>query len=297
MNERMIKIYQALYAKDNCTKEKLMEYLGVSSIKTVENNIKSLDEITYDLKLRKYRFIELLPTYIPNESFFNIFKNSIVNKLLRNDFFLLKEDISSLKTNTMIKTSELSSLAQKIIMFYNAINNNCILKVEYKKYNSDLGYKYIKPNTIFSNGFTYYAYITYAKENKVNIDETRTFAFNAIGKIEPIEYVGNENFQKEEKGNAFGSFKKDKYVILNLHKQSANFFKREMLFNNDAFELINEELGGESITVKMYYNNEFEIVKIIQQWMPEITIQNNIDLRNKVYSIISSNFSRLKDNK
>ena len=296
MHERMIKLYKALYDNNDCTKEKLMEYLGVSSIKTVENNIKNLDEITYDLKLRKYRFVKLLPAYIPNEAFVNIFKNSIVNKLLKNDFFLLKEDISSLETNNMMKTSELSNLAQKIIMFYNAINNNCILKVEYKKYGSDVEDKYIKPNTIFSNGFTYYAYITYAEENKKNIGETRTFAFNAIGKIMPHEYVSNEDFKKDQKGNAFGSFKKDKYVILNLHKQSASFFKREMLFSNDAFELINEELDGESITVKMYYNNQFEIVKIIQQWMPDISIQNNMELREKVYSTISSNLTKLENN-
>ena len=46
-----------------------------------------------------------------------------------------------------------------------------------------------------------------------------------------------------------------------MNRFSANFFKREILFNNDAFEIIDEELEGESITVKMYYNEIFEVIK------------------------------------
>ena len=296
MNERIIKIYNAVYGDVNCTKENLKKYLEVSSIKTVENNIKEIEEIDYDIKIRKYRFANLLPKYIPNEIFFNIFKGSIVNKLLKNDFLLLEKDISSIKTKEMINTSEVSTLAKKIIMFKNAIKNNCILKVEYKKAGCDIENKYIQPNTVFSNGFTYYAFITYDKRNKKNIGEERTFAFNAIGKIEAIEYLNEIPFKKDQKGNAFGTFKKDKFVILNLNQQSANFFKREILFNNDAFELIDEELDGNSITVKMYYTLYFEIVKIIQQWMPNIKIQNNLELKDKVYSEINSNLAKLLKN-
>ena len=297
MNERIIKIYKALYGSMQCTKENLKNYLKVSSVKTVENNIKDIEDIEYDIKIRKYRFKNLLPKYIPNEVFFDIFKESIVNKLLKNDFILLEKDISSLKTKDMINTSELSNLAKKIIMFKNAIKSNCVLKVEYKKAGCEIESKYIQPNTIFFNSFTYYAFITYDKRNEKDIGKERTFAFNAIGKIEEDEYLNNVSFQKVQTGNAFGTFKKDKYVLLNLNQQSANFFKREILFNNDAFELIDEELDGNSITVKMYYTSYFEVVKIIQQWMPNIKIQNNLELREKVYSDIKSNLSLLLDNK
>lgn len=293
MNERTIEIYKALYGDLDCSKESLKKYLNVSSVKTVENNIKSIDDIEYDIKIKKYRFKKLLPTYIPNEIFFNIFKESIVNKLLKNDFILLEKDISSLKTKDMINTSELSNLSKKIIMFKNAIKHNCILKVEYKKAGCEIEYKYIQPNTIFCNGFTYYAFVTYDKKNQKDIGKQRTFAFNAIGKIEEDEYLNNVFFEKVQSGNAFGTFKKDKYVVLNLNQQSANFFKREILFNNDAFELIDEELDGDSITVKMFYTSYFEVVKIIQQWMPNIKIQNNLDLRDKVYSDIKINIDKL----
>lgn len=296
MNERIIKIYKALYSSDECTKEYLKNYLEVSSIKTVENNIKDIEDIVYDIKLRKYRFKDLLPKYIPNEVFFEIFQSAIVNKLLENDFSLLKKDISSLHTNEMIKTSELSNLAKKIIQFHNAIKDNCILKVKYKKVGKELEEKYIRPNTIFSTGFTYYVYITYDKLNKIDIGEQRTFAFNSIGNIEAIEYIPDGNFKIDQKGNAFGSFKKDKFVILNMDRKSADFFKREMLFNNDAFEMVDEELEGESITVKMYFNDKLEVVKLVQQWMPRITIQSSEEIKKIVYEQIKNNMLNLIGN-
>lgn len=293
MNERTIEIYKILYGNIECTKENLKNSLNVSSIKTVENNIKDINDIEYDISIRKYRFKDLLPPYIPNEVFFETFKESITNKLMKNDFSLLEKHISSINTKSMIHTSELSSLAKKIIMIKNAIKNNCILKVKYKKNNSPVEEKYIQPNTIYSNGFTYYAFVTYDELNKDNVGEERTFAFNGMQDIEVVKYTNNITFLKEQKGNAFGSFKKDRFVILHLNQSVAHFFKRENLFSNDAFELIDEELNG--ITIKMYYNKEFEIEKIVQQWMPNITVQNNLELKNRIYNRIKDNFSQLSN--
>ena len=107
-------------------------------------------------------------------------------------------------------------------------------------------------------------------------------------------YEFDGNFKIDQKGNAFGSFKKDKFVILNMDRNSANYFKREMLFNNDAFEMVDEELEGENITVKMYFNEIFEVVKLVQQWMPQITIQSSEQIRNEVYKEIENNLEKLK---
>jgi len=300
MNERMIEIYKALYGNLECTKENLKNHLNVSSIKTVENNIKDIEDIEYDITIRKYRFKNLLPQYIPNEVFFETFKDSITNKLLKNDFSLLEKHISSVNTKSMINTSEISNLAKKIIMLKNAIKYNCVVKVMYQKNSNfqkeenekiELEEKFIQPNTIYSNGFTYYTFITYDELNGKNIGEERTFAFNGIKDIEVIKYTTKIPFAKEQKGNAFGPFKKDKFVVLHLNSRVAHFFKRESFFSNDAYELIDEDLDGMSI--KMYYNSEFEIEKIIQQWMPNITIQNNLELKNKIYSRINDNLTKL----
>ena len=69
-----------------------------------------------------------------------------------------------------------------------------------------------------------------------------------------------------------------------------------MLFNNDAFEMVYEELEGENITVKMYFNDIFEVVKLVQQWMPQITIQSSEEIRNEVYKQIEYNLEKLKIN-
>lgn len=78
-----------------------------------------------------------------------------------------------------------------------------------------------------------------------------------------------------------------------MDRNSANYFKREMLFNNDAFEMVDEELEGENITVKMYFNEIFEVVKLVQQLMPQITIQSSEQIRKEVYKQIQNNLSKL----
>ena len=81
-----------------------------------------------------------------------------------------------------------------------------------------------------------------------------------------------------------------------MDRNSANFFKREMLFNNDAFEMVYEELEGETITVKMFFNDILEVVKLVQQWMPQITIQSSEQIREEVYKQIENNLEKLKMN-
>lgn len=60
--------------------------------------------------------------------------------------------------------------------------------------------------------------------------------------------------------------------------------------------MVYEELEGESITVKMYFNEIFEVVKLVQQWMPQITIQSSEQIRNEVYKQIENNLEKLKIN-
>jgi hypothetical protein len=293
MNDKIKKIYKALYSGAECTKEFLKDYLEVSSIKTVENNIKENDEIEYDIKLRKYRFKKLLPKYIPTEIFFDLFNDAIVNKTLKNDFLLFKNKSFEIDNTNLLLTSELSNMSRKIIMFHLAIKYNCVLKIEYKKANKDLEIKYIRPHSLFSNGYTFYILTTYDTLNKKNINEERTLAINGIGKIEPIEYIKNVEFEQKYDGNAYGKYDNNKFIILNLTNKAANYFKREVLFNDSAFEILNEEFGGESITVKMYYNEIIEIIKLVQQWLPEITIVNDSIIREEVYTTIKKNAKKL----
>ena len=288
MGNRMTQLYIEIY-KTPQNKEYFADLFGVT-IKSIENLTKKYrNDIMYDRKLGKYRFEKLLPTHIPIKTFFEVFQNSIANQLVKNDILSIVNMISLYKTerSNMIKTDELSIFSQYIISCHVAIINNCTLKIEYTGNNKLRETKFIKPHHISSNGYTYYLYASYDKKNKKNIGEHRSFAFNSIHTIEGIEYLKDGILSIKGKGNAYGMVNKDKYVLLQLAPGAAAFFKRERQFEREEFEFITENFD-ESVSIKMYYNNTDEIKHLIQGWMPQIKIEKESDLKNKIYAEIQS---------
>jgi len=296
MNERIKVIYTYLYENSEyCTKAKLANIFNVNP-KTIENTLKSLnDEIIFDKTLERYRFNTLLPKYIPYKVFYKLFQDSIVNNIIKDDFLRIEETIDSSENLLMIETNKLSNITQKIIMFNIAMNDNCILNIEYSKPgSSEIENKFIQPNTIFTNGFTYYCYITYDEKNKKNIGEQRTLAFSSIGNIKADTYITNKTFKIEQKGNAFGPFSKEKYILLEFDRISSGFFQRERMFDFGQYEIIEMDFETGIYIVKMYYNNlDIEVMKIIQQWMPHISIHPTDKNRNLIYEKIKTNFLEL----
>lgn len=273
----------------SCTKENLMKVFDVTTIKTVENTLKEEEDITYDKKLKRYRFKDLLPKKIPYEIFFDVFEESIINKDIKQDFSIMN---NNLDRTLLIETEPLSELSKKIIELKTAINSNCILMIKYKKNGWDSEDKYIKPHTIFSNGFTYYLYASYHEKNGKNVNETRSFEFNHIENIQVEEYSTSEVFKKVLFGNAFGPYQKDKYILLEFDRMSTDFFKKANIFNNPSYEII--DINENTLIAKMYYNSlEIEVVKFIQQWMPHIKISDKDENKNKIYKIIKENFDKL----
>lgn len=299
MHDRIKTIYKYLYENSQfCTKSKLADILEVNP-KTIDNTFKLLeDEIIFDKKLERYRFNTLLPKYIPYKVFYKIFQDSIANSTVKEDFLRIEEMIDLENNTLMIETNGLSESVQKIIMLTIAINDNCVLRIEYGKPKSnDIEVKYIQPNTLFTNGFTYYCYITYDKKNEININEQRTLAINRIGKMEMEEHVIDQIFKIDQKGNAFGPFNKKQYVLLEFDLFVRNFFQKEKMFGNGQFEIIEADDVDENFeifTVKMYYNNlNIEVIKIIQQWMPHIKVHPNDENRSFIYDEIKKNYSFL----
>lgn len=293
MDKRIKSIYSELYTGSK--KKKYLSELFDVTPKTIENTIsKANEDITLDKTLGGYRFNTLLPKYIPHTVFFKLFQDSIGNQIIKNDFLSLSKLINQ-KENIdlpMIPTSGLSNLAQKIIMVEIAINTNCILKIDYLGNSKPLESKYIKPHKVIATGFTYYLYGSYDGRNEKNVGEFRSLAFNGIHSLSPIEYVKGESFSMEGIGNAYGLINKEKHITLKLEAASANFFKREGQFNKESFDFISEEIDG-SVVMKMYYNNIQEVVKLIQSWMPLITIHDNPTITDEVYNIIIENTRKL----
>ena len=180
-------------------------------------------------------------------------------------------------------------------MFNIAMNDNCILDIEYSKPgSSEIENKFVQPNTIFTNGFTYYCYITYDEKNKKNVGEQRTLAFSSIGNIKADTYITNKTFKIEQKGNAFGPFSKEKYILLEFDRISSGFFQRERMFDFGQYEIIEMDFETGIYIVKMYYNSlDIEVLKIIQQWMPHIRVHPTDENKNLIYEKIKTNFLEL----
>jgi len=169
-----------------------------------------------------------------------------------------------------------------------------VLKIKYKKNGFEPEDKYIKPHTIISNGFAYYAYASYHEKNGKDIGQTRSFEFNRIEDIETVEYSMSEVFKQELFGNAFGPYNKEKYILLEFDKMSSDFFKKANIFKNAAYELIDFDMDKGILTVKMFYNSlQIEVVKIIQQWMPHIKISKEDENQKTVYDIVKKNYVEL----
>ncbi|HIQ27082.1 MAG TPA: WYL domain-containing protein [Sulfurovum sp.] len=173
-----------------------------------------------------------------------------------------------------------------------AINSNCIVQLDYLGNSKPLEKKYIKPHKIIATGFTYYLYVSYDSRNQENIGAFRSLAFNGMHSLSPLEYLKNETFLMEGSGNAFGLISKEKSITLKLEAASANYFKREGQFNKENFDFISEEIDG-SVIMKMYYNNIQEVVKLIQSWMPLISVHDNETITDEVYRTILENAKRL----
>lgn len=295
MEKRIIEIYSALY---NGPKKKkyLAEHKNIDvTQRTIENTIiKYPEDIIYDKELGAYRFNSLLPKFIPHTIFFQLFQESVGNQIIRNDFQSLAKSIR-LQNNiniSMIPTSELSILAQKIIMVEIAINSSCVLKIDYIGNSKPLEIKYVRPHKIITTNFTYYLYGSYDDKNMKNIGEFRSLALNGISNITPEKYIKDEKFSIQGNGNAYGLFNKEHSIILKLEGAGANFFKREGQFSKANFDFISEEVDG-NVIMKMYYNNVQEVVKLIQSWMPLISIHDNDKITNEIYNIIQENANKL----
>ena len=287
MELRKIGIYNQLF-KRLSTKQELADLFNVST-KTIENTIKECEDIVYSKKLGSYHFKDLLPKHISYQNYFILFKDSVANPIIKKDFLTISSSLHSKFNDTMIETSQLSELSRKIIRTEIAINHNCVLKVEYIGNDKPKEEKYIQPRQIFTNGSVYYLSLIYDKRNKEKIGKERQFAFNGIESIEVVEYQKDIVFRSEEDVNAFGSFKNAKTIRLKLQDAAANFFKREGLFETNNFRFLSE-LTTNEIEVEMKYNYKLEVVKLIQQWLPQITIVDDSTEAQEILEDIKRNY-------
>lgn len=295
MSKRKNAIYNKLFLQ-LCTKQFLADEFSVTT-KTIENTIKGCKDIVYSKKLGAYHFENLLPQQISYQNYFSIFKNNLSNNILKKDILTITKNLSSKLDEIMIETEFLSPLSKKIIQMSIAINHNCIVKLSYEGNSKPLEKKYIQANQIITSNTssTYYLYATYDKRNKKSIGSMRTLAFNSITHIEPIEYLKDVKFKTTHDGNEFGLYNEGKQITLSLTDVAAHYFKREGLFENRNFKFISEDTDH-TIEIEMVYNSRIEVVKLLQQWMPQITIKSKSDETKEILKDITNNYNKFIGN-
>jgi len=293
MQNRIKGIYEELYGGVK-GKKYLADRFGVTT-KTIENTVAKMEgEVVYDKKLGGYRFSSLLPRQIPHHRLIGLLQSSISNETARQDFLTLSSLLREQgKDNLpMIPTSAMSPMTRKLIMLEVAIRSNCIVRIDYTGNEKPMETKYVKPHRINTSENSYYLYGSYDGRNEKNIGEYRSFAVNGITEIEPVEWIKGETFYIESEGNAYGIITREKWVVLHLKGSAANYFKRERQFSRPQFDFVSEEPDN-TVMMKMYYNNIIEVVKLIQQWMPYISIDEASPQKEKIYEKIRANIRQL----
>ena len=297
MQKRKIVIYNKLF-NQLCTKNELAKLCGNVSIKTIENTIKVCDDIIYSKKLGAYHFQNLLPSQISYQNYFDLFKDNLSNPILKKDMIKVINDIQTDLNEIMIQTNKLSTLSKKIIRANIAINHNCIIKIYYPRAKTPKEDKYILPKQIFTFDSIYYLDFEYAKRNKAQNLENRPFAFNGIQSLDEVEYLKETDpFRINKIGNSFG-YAKDakKKVTLKLQGHASYFFMREGLFESPYYKFIKVDSTGSKVEMEMIYNNDIEVRKLVQQWMPLITVVNDCDNAKDVIEGIKENYDEFWNN-
>ncbi len=293
MDTKLLHIYNELLLGLR-SKQELKDSFNEISIKTIENKIKLSDnDIAYSKKLGKYHFSNLLPKFITYKFLTFILIDNFSNKIIKNDIFQIQNQI--IKNNDfLIETDKLSETLKNLIIFNIAINHNIVLSVDYQGNKKGIERKIIQPNQVIMSKGLYYFYITYDNRNIKDIGKTRTFNLNAITNIELVEYSIDLTipFKTSDSGNEYGRYTDDKYSLLTFSGVAGKFIKRERL-NNLKWDFINESFDGGSVNIKLYYNSEFELRKLIQQWLPEVKFTEKTELSERVLKVIKDNLTKV----
>lgn len=296
MQERKIKIYNELFLK-TCTKDYLANVCGNISTKTIENTIKECNDIVYSKKLGAYHFKDLLPSQISYQNYFKLFQDNLSNPILKKDMIKSISKVGTDLSDIMMDTTQLSELSKKIIKANIAINHQCIIKIYYLREGTPKKDKYIKPKQIITFDSIYYLTFEYDKKNKTEGLEERPFAFNGIQTIEEVEYLkDSEGFRTYDIGNSFGKVEDaKKKITLKLHDHASYFFMREGLFESPYYKFIKSDSRGDRLTMEMIYNDEIEVFKLVQQWMPLISVVNDCEDSQKIIDGIERNYKEFLD--
>lgn len=286
MNIKIVQIYN-LVLNGLKTKNELAKILNVTT-KTIENYMKQINsEIKYSKKLGKYHFIELLPKKITYSFIQTLIIDNFNNQILQHDYNFIQQSFTQ-KYDDLIETKHLSEQLKNLIIFNIAINHNITLSINYKLNEK----KIIQPNQIIKIKDLYYVYVTYDKRNKININEERTLCMIDISDISFVEYSQILVYKMNFKGNEYGKYSSNKYILLTLTGDAATFFKRNKI-TYLKWDFISESNDTKFLYIKLFYNTEIEIKRLIQQWLPYISFTERNSITRKILNEIQNDIQAI----
>ena len=65
---------------------------------------------------------------------------------------------------------------------------------------------------------------------------------------------------------------------------------REGLFESPYYKFIKVDSTGSKVEMEMIYNSNIEVIKLLQQWMPLISVVNDSENSQKIIDGIRENF-------
>jgi hypothetical protein len=269
------------------TKNELSQTLNVTT-KTIENYIKDeKDDIAYSKKLGKYHFRNLLPKKVTYSFVNSIIIDSVNNQLLQNDYRRIQKGFIK-KYDDLIETKNFSEQLKNLIILNIAINHNITLSINYKLKVK----KIIQPNQIFVIKDVFYVYVTYDEMNKEHVNQQRTLSCINISDISLVEYSQIATYKTNVSGNEYGAYSSNKYVLLTLREDAANFFKRNNV-NYLKWDFINESNDTNFVYIKLFYNSTLEVKRLVQQWLPYISFTEETILSKEILNAISSDIKTI----
>jgi len=288
------KIYNAIFEK-KCTKADLAVLLDKTE-KTVENKIKGCKEIKWSKKSQCYHFENLIPGYISYNHLCKLMLGNINNINIRKDLDAILNQEGLEDNLVMVDTSVLSTIFQNIIKLTVAINHQCDVVFSYIGYKQTLETKYVRPYKVFVSNGIFYLHGQYSAKNGKDVGQMRSFALNSISQLEIAQYHDTELEFGDSRNNAFGAFSdKSKSINLVFDGPAAIFLKREGLVDFH-WSFIGEDVNGQ-VNIVLHYNNEQEVVTLMQKWMPYISFENQESIESKkIAGKIRNNFEFFSNN-
>ena len=118
-------------------------------------------------------------------------------------------------------------------------------------------------------------------------NQTRKFRLERIKKLEVLDeyFVLPENLKTmlDQSVNIWFAEKRDKKVVLKVHKDAGHFFKQRVYF---PLQKIKKENKNGSLTIETKVSHYMEVITTIFQWIPYVKVIEPKELKKEIRGIV-----------